>query len=936
MIRQRRVNSTKQLLGVIILVLLFLCPTWGLDPDKPVNQYLVAHWETADGIPSNEVLSITQTPDGYLWIATPNGLVRFDGIKFSVIPFAEKEKIDPLETIDPVILLVDRAGTLWIGSSGVLTSYDFQTGRFKTFTSLDGLTKDRIRRIKDDMNGNLWISFFSSYVNRFSHGKFTAFNESHGLKGKKNDVIYEDRKGNLLFGSRENGVFIYKDGKFSRYPLPGVDKHQITTMHEDEKGNFWIGTNRGLFRLTGKVTRRYTAEDGLTSDFITSFTEDSDRNLWVGTAAGLNRIKKKPGGTVIFESFLNPFCILCLFEDREKSLWVGTLDSGIVQLKDGKFISYAPLETHAEGIILSVFEDRNGDIRIGMMNGKLFRSRGSDFVESIEPPELSGKGITAIADDTEGNLWLGTNGKGVFQKKKETFTCFTTREGLVDNQLTSIYRDSKGNLWFSTFDGISVFRHHGGVIESFNSQDGLLGKTVHNVYEDKNKNIWIASDKGITVLKDGKIARQNIKHYLPGVSVSCIYEDPSAPDEESRFIWIATHGAGLKRLNLKDGKIISYTTDNGMTSNSIFQFLEDPRGNFWLMSNSGILRVDKTELNRFAGGKGDTINCISFGISDGMKSSEFNNEFSRHSALRARNGEFWFVTKKGISIVNPEKIRINKTPPPVVIEAFFSDRQSIPLHQKTEPFAFKGIRDFTFHFTAPTFLSPEKIKFKYQLEGFDREWLFLPPGKDRAVHYRDLGPGTYTFKVTACNAEGVWNQTGAAVTFTLEPFFYQTLIFKIAVVLLFAGLLAAAVYIYKKRPFDKREKYKDSTLNPQFAEVCIKRLNYLVENEKIYLDETISLQLLAEKLNIQPYQLSQLLNEKMDQSFSDFINYHRIEEAKKILADSKGAEKKNTAVAFDIGFNSMTAFYKAFKKFTGMTPSQYKKGSATPPYSRSV
>ena len=936
MIRQRKVNSAKQLFVVIILVMLFLCPTWALDPDTPVNQYLVTQWETADGLPSNEIRSIVQTPDGYLWIATSNGLVRFDGIKFSVIPFAEKEKIAPLETIEPVTLLVDRAGILWIGSSGVLTSYNFQTGRFKTFTSHDGLTKDSIRRIKDDMKGNLWISFFPDYVDRFTNGEFTAFNESHGLVGKKIDVIFEDSKGNLLFGSHENGVFIYKDGKFSRYPLPGVDKHQITTMHEDEKGNFWIGTNSGLSRLTGKITRRYTAKDGLTSDFITSFTEDSDRNLWVGTTAGLNRIKKKPGDAVVFESLLEPFCILCLFEDREKNLWMGTLDSGIKQLRDGKFISYAPLETRPEEILLSVFESRNGDTWIGTFSGKLFHCRGSEFVESIEPPALSGTGITAIAVDTEGNLWLGTNGKGVFQKKKDTYIQFTTREGLADNQVTSISMDSQNNLWISTFDGISVFRHPGGVLESFNSRSGLLGKMVHNVYEDKNKNIWIASDKGITVLKEGKIAKQNIKHYLPGVSVSCIYEDHSAPDEESRFIWTATHGAGLKRLNLKDGKIISYTTDNGMTSNSIFQFFEDLQANFWLMSNNGVLRVDKTELNRFASGEADTISCISFGISDGMKSPEFNNEFSRHSALKTRNGEFWFVTKKGISIVNPEKIRINKTPPPVVIEAFFPDRQSIPLHQKTGSFAFKGITDINFLFTAPTFLSPGKVKFKYQLQGFDREWVFLPPGKERAAHYQGLDPGIYTFRVTACNAEGVWNQTGAAVTFTLEPFFYQTLLFKIAVFLLLAGLFAAAVYIYKKRPFDKKKKYQAITLNPQFAEVCIKRLNYLVENEKIYLDENISLQSLAEKLNIQPYQLSQLLNEKMNQNFSDFINSYRIEEAKKILTGPGGAEKKNTTVALDVGFNSMTAFYKAFKKFTGMTPNQYKKGSATPPSSRSA
>lgn len=931
--------SIKPIVITILLIQLFWCPIWGLDPDKTVDQYLVDQWQTPDFIPSDTIASISQTPDGYLWLATLIGLVRFDGIKFSIISFVEKEKIGPPETTTPLTLFLDESKTLWIGTfADGLTSYDYKTGQFQTFTATDELPEKSIRCINEDMKGNILIGFFTSYAGRFSNGEFTALNDSHGLVGKKINAIIEDRHGNLLFGSRENGVFKFKDGKFFKYPIAGLDDHQIITMHEDRKGDIWIGTNKGLFRVTDKQTVKYIASDGLASDNIADIVEDSDRNLWVGTLKGLNRIKRNPDGTIGFESLLQDIPIVCLFEDSEKSLWAGTNGLGLIRVKDGKFMSYAPLEDREETVI-SVFEDRHGDTWMGTLEGKLLHCRDSDFIESIEISEISGTGITAIAEDARGNIWLGTIGKGIFQQEKGTFIPFTGSDRLADNTVTSIYRDSRDHMWFSTMDGVNVLRHPDGVFESFTTNDGLSGKMVNNVYEDKNQNIWIATNKGITVLKDGKISKPDTQYYLKGVHVVCIYEDPPNPDRQSSFYWIATYGDGLKRLTLKDGKVISltsHTSNDGMTTNSIFQFLEDQQGNFWLMSNSGILQVSKTELNRFARGELEQINCISFGISDGLKSLEFNNELSRHSALKTQSHELWFITKKGIAVVDPVKVRKNKVKPTVVIEAAVFDRDSIAFPQETETYIIKGIRDFTFHFTAPTFLSPEKIKFKYQLEGFDREWLFLPPGKERAAHYQELGPGTYTFRVTSCNAEGVWNQTGTAVTFTLEPFFYQTLIFKIAFFLLFAGLLAAVVYIYKKRPFDKKKKYKESAINPQFAEVCIKRLNYLVENEKIYLDENISLQSLAEKLNIQPYQLSQLLNEKMNQSFSDFINSYRIEEAKKILAGPKGAEKKNTAVAFDVGFNSMTAFYKAFKKFTGMTPNQYKKGSATPPYSRSV
>ncbi|NIM14305.1 MAG: helix-turn-helix domain-containing protein [Candidatus Aminicenantes bacterium] len=934
-------RSTRQLLGIIIIAL-FCCPLSlsGLDPDKPLDQYLVDKWDISVGIPSNSILSITQTPDGYLWIATTKGLVRFDGMKFSPIRLAEHPDIDPMKSAMPNILFKDREGILWFESAAGLTSYRYQTGQFQTFTSADGITRDGIRHIKDDMRGNLWICFDSSYVNRFFNGEFTAYNASHGLEGKKINAIVEDAKGNLLFGSRESGagVFIYRDGKFFKYPIAGLDDVEIISMYGDRIGDLWIGTNNGLFRVTEKRTEKYTTKDGLSDNFITSIIEDSDRNLWVGTVKGLNRIKTEPDGTIRFEPLLKlaHFTIFCVFEDREKSLWIGTYKSGIRRLKEGKFISYAPLEDLQEEFLFSLFQDGGGDIWIGAYGGKLFRCRDNDLIETVEPPELSSTGIISIAEDAQGNLWLSTTGKGAFQKKNKTFVQWTTRDGLVDNTVTSILRDSQGNLWFSTFDGVSKIPVSGYinkgqiVIESLNSRNGLKGKKVHNVYEDKNNNIWIAADNGITVLKDGKIEKKNMKYYLPGNSVTCIYEDVYAPGNGSkgkRVYWIATHGGGLKRLTLKDGIVTSYTTADGMASDFIYQFFEDKQRNFWLMSSSGILRVSKNELNRFATGSLDIINCTSFGTADGLKSLELDNEFSRNSALRTRNGEFWFITKKGISIVNPATVHINKIPPQVVIEAVYFNWQSIRHYLHREIKAFKGITDFRFHFTATTFLSPEKIKFKYKLKGSDRRWVYLPPGRERVAQYKDLEPGTYTFNVIACNSDGVWTRTGDSLTFILKPLFYQTLLFKAGILFMFILGVAAAFYIYKKRPFARKITYKSkvSPPEPQFVDRCIKKLTYLMEFENLYRHADLSLRSLAEKMSISTHLLSQILNEELNQNFADFINSYRIKEAQKILQSPRGAQKKMAVVAFEVGFNTVVAFYNAFKKYTNMTPVQYKK-----------
>jgi len=943
-------RSIRRFWASFFIVLLSCWYSWGLDPQKPVGLYLVDKWDKIDGLPSNSVRSITQTPDGYLWIGTTRGVVRFDGMKFVPLSFGETDEVYSREIRH---LLVDSQGGLWIGSSLDLTLYCRQGNLFKRFTRADGITEDGIRRIIEDMKGNIWVSFETSYVNRFSDGKFEAFNASHGLLGKKVNVMFEDRQGNLLFGTRENGVFIYKDGTFSKYPVPVPDNVLIVTMYEDRKGNLWICTDIGLYRVNGKETERYTTGDGLSNNHITGIIEDSEGNLWVGTHAGLNRMVEKQTGTVGFENLLTPFEINCIYEDREKSLWIGTGDSGINRLKDPKFMSYGPLDAYPGESPFSMFEDRRGNTWIGTTGGKIFRGRGGKLSESEEIPGISGKGIAAIAEDGDGNLWLGTTGMGVFQKKNGTFVQFTRRDGLTDSVVTSITRDSRNNLWFGTFDGVSVRRSGDGVIVTLTSGQGLSGKRVHNVYETKTGDILIAADRGITILEKSNLlpAPRNKrapaprgpwspKAILQGVSVTCIYEDPSGPGTESEngIYWIATEGAGLKRVCLTDStvtSITSYTTAEGMTTNVIYQFLEDRMGNFWLMSDSGILRVSKSELESFANGGMDKINCTSFGISDGLKSLEFANKFSVNSALDTGSGEFMFITNKGISIVNPVKIRINKTPPQVVIETVSFNRRSVSLYPGMGPLTLKGIDHITFHFTALTFLSPGKATFKYRLEGAGVEgwgWNFTLPDQARTAYYKDLSPGTYTFTVIASNAEGVWNQSGDSVTVTLEPFLHQTLLFKIAVLLFFIAFGAVVFYMYKKKRlfFGKKAKYKGTSMEPHFARECITRLKYLVEIEKVYSDPDITLNVLAEKMSIAPYQLSQLLNEKLDRHFADFINSHRIEEVKRILQSPRGARRKISSIAGEVGFNTMAAFYKAFKKFTGMTPTQYKSPRGTP------
>jgi ligand-binding sensor domain-containing protein/AraC-like DNA-binding protein len=934
--KQIKNGLRNQALIFLVFVSFFLSPLWSLDPEKNMDGYLTDKWEMSQGLPSNRIRSIAQTPDGFLWIATFKGLVRYDGIKFSSAPFPRLDTNNSQKHIVPDTVFLDRTGILWIGSPIGLTSYDYKTGQIQSFpfTGENGMSRDLIRRINEDTKGNLWIGFFNNDLKRFFKGQYATFGEGQGLSGKKINTIIEDHKGNLLFGARESGVFVYKDDTFSKYPVKELESAQVISMQEDWKGNLWVGTVKGLFEITGQGTNKYTTSDGLMDNFISYILEDTERNLWIGTVKGLNRLNRKENEKVHVEGFPQSFVVSWIFEDREKNIWVGTDNDGLIRLRDARFSSYKPLEAYPGEIPSALFEDRGKDTWVGTVGGKLFRCRGLNIIERFEPPDLTNIGIAAMAEDFEGNLWLGTIDKGVFQRKKGKFKQYkreTTENKLCDNTVTSIYCDSRNNLWLSTLTGVSIIYalDNKNVFESFTSGEGLSGKAVSIILEDKNQDIWIGADQGITVLKGGKTGKENIDHYLDGIPVSCIYEDPKEPG----VYWVSTDGAGLNRLTIKNRSLVSrtaYTTAEGMTSNIIFQFLEDNEGWFWLMSDSGVLRVNKNELNRFAGKESDNFFCTSFGTTDGMKSTVAGNKFSRNSVLKTGSNEIWFLTDKGISIVNPGKIRINKAPPPVAIEAVYINRQPIPLERSKKTCTARGAVDFSVEFTAPTFLSPEKMKFKYRLEGFEKDWLLIRPGNERAAHYKNLTPGAYTFKVIACNADGVWNETGDSITVTIKPYFHQTVFFKMILFLLMAILVAAIFYLYKKQRSKKnlaeeKKKYQGSQLDSRLADECAAKLTHLMEKEKVYRDMDISLQTLAEKISTTPHILSQVLNEKLNRSFPDYINSYRVEEARKIFESARGAEKKNSAVADEVGFNNLGVFYKAFKKFTGMTPNAYKK-----------
>jgi len=440
--------------------------------------------------------------------------------------------------------------------------------------------------------------------------------------------------------------------------------------------------------------------------------------------------------------------------------------------------------------------------------------------------------------------------------------------------------------------------------------------TVFVIREDKNKNIWIGHEKGLIMAPAGDIDAPDIKTYLPGVTVTEIYEDSSG------VFWVGTDADGLKRF--EKGQWVSFPPNNGLKDKKIYNILEDDRENFWIGTQDGILKISKAELNDFAAGKIEQFQVTVFGLADGMINVVCR-PVANNSAIKTDDGELWFGTLRGIAVVNPEKVYINRCPPPVVIKEAIFNYESISLASSGK--SFTGIKDILFYFTAPSFASPERVKISYMLEGHDQAWNTIKSSSPRKAHYKKLPPGRYRFRVIACNSSGVWNNTGATFAFVLKPYFYQTPVFKIVafitgLLIVIGSYLGLKKFLYHRK---LRNKYRTSTLDPEKAEKCLKQLQRLMEVDKLYRDEELSLDSLAGKLAIAPRYLSQVVNEQFNKNLRDFLNEYRVAEAKEFLVRHGKNNHKILGIALEVGFNSKEVFNRAFKKHTGITPSEFLK-----------
>ncbi|MCD4691491.1 MAG: helix-turn-helix domain-containing protein [Calditrichales bacterium] len=883
---------------------------FALDPVKEFNEYLIRTWTTKSGLPQNTINALVQTHDAYIWIGTPSGLARFDGVRFRIFtrmntPVLKNDRI--------LALYEDQNNALWIGTDGG-GLYSYKDGLWKNYSTKNGLSNNHVKTITGDWQGNLWVG--TEYgLNRFNKDGIQIFTTQNGLFDNIITALTTDSWGNLWIGAFRGGLAKFKDKVIHVYDYDdGLLNLTVNAITADQVGNIWIGTLEGFYcKRQGEEIIRQVPRAVYT--LVTSIIEDEQGALWLATMTdGLNRLYNGSISGYSSEDGFPDDYVRCLIKDGDGNIWIGTDTGGLIQLKERKVYNITSENGLPQNAVSVVLQDHAGTFWIGVRNSGLCKMKNGKIVKVIDKKSgLSSNRIKALFEDNAGSLWIGTEGGGINRLRQGNITRLTTKQGLSSNNISAILEDNTDAIWIGTDNGLNKFS--AGRIHIYNKKSGLSNQYIRVLLEGRDGSLYAGARGGLFKLSDDSFIKLNDKNQDTDFDVVSLYEDGEG------VLWIGTNGSGLKRWF--NGEMKSCTSVDGLHDNHIFSITEDDSGYIWLSSYSGVLKIKRKELNDFFENKISAVTPTCYDEAEGMISRHCIGE-SQPTVWKAETGKLYYPTVKGISIFNPKNIDIKTEPPSILIEDVIVGNHSIINEMPASiPFSTNRVE---FRFTAFDFSAPGKIRFKYKLEGHDPDFIYVKPNSKRVADYFDLDQGKYRFIVKSANNDGIWNEQGAVFEFEILSPIYMNPIFYIVSVLIFLSIGGGVFLIQRKSKIKKQlAKYKTSTLDPERAEQAAPKLIHLMEEEKLFLNPDLTLKDLAQKLRIHYNHLSRIINERFGVSYNDFINQYRIEEVKQRLTAPEEKNKTVLEIMYDTGFYSKSVFNTAFKKFTGMTPSEYRK-----------
>jgi len=822
------------------------------------EEYLTDVWTADDGLPDSSVTAIAQTPDGYLWVGTYNGLVRFDGLRFVTF--------DPANT--PALaharvrkLSVDNQGTLWINTfDGSMTS--LRQGTFaREWPQEAGLDPDAVL-VSSASNQVTFLLHHGSLRRRpLSAPAGSGWEELMPTNRVVGGLCLADGAGTIWYRGSDKRLSRVTGDAFVALPEDcGLASSQVDAMTTDPQGRLWVGTDKEIARWDGMRFRDATPTNGEFPDNIVFLSVGADGRLWVGTGGRVHEAKDRQWileAAPLKNVFTGNLSRGGAREDHHGGAWLFDYGPGLWHVAaDGSVRQFGAAEGFPGERVNCLFEDHEGNWWAGLDAGGLVRIRERRFQIIDTGAQLSAKPARTVCEETNGTLWIGTLGDGLARWQAGTLTNFAMPGGTGKGFVFCACPDAAGRLWVSAGDEDLYVRE--------NADDSFVRVTpvVHGVkviFPDRHNRIWVGTKSGLYFSADASTQRFRLYEGVGRRDVRALSEDGSGnlwagtedgnlfrisgdtfesfhPEdskasqaiwsllaEADGTVWAGTFRGGL--LRWRNGKFTRFSIKDGLPDNVICQILDDG-SNLWLGSHQGILKVAKSALDSFARGKTNTISVTQFGRSDGLPSLECSGSY-QPAVWRSRDGRLWFTTVKGAVSIQPQEIRPNRLPPPVVIEEILVDGKS--LEQTGEPKESSagtgavlnrdrtflqvppGKHQIEFRYTGLSLVSSDRVQFRYRLDDVEPNW--VDAGRKRSVTYNLLPAGNYQFHVIACNSDGVWNEKGAGLNIKILPHFYDTWWFR-----LLAGLTALAAIAFSIRAISlRRLRWKMQRLERQHA-----------------------------------------------------------------------------------------------------------------------
>jgi signal transduction histidine kinase/ligand-binding sensor domain-containing protein len=788
----------RQTIVIALGILLACCScTFALNPSLDINQYAHTAWKSGEVLPAGIIKAIAQTPDGYLWLGTEFGVLRFDGVRaVSWEPPAGEH----LPTTDIRSLVGARDGRLWIGTFRGLVSW--RDGKLTHYPELDGQV---IEALLEDREGTIWVAGWAPSAGRLCSIQ-SGQTQCHGADGRFGygvTPLYEDRHGTLWVGAmnglwrwkpgpptlypipdpaeriyalteiddggilvaKRSGITKLKNGKIESYPTPLGVRLQPYRLLRDRDGSIWIGNivDKGLLHIHDGRTDFFTRGDGLSDQSINALFEDRERNIWVATESGLDRFREYAVYTVSVQQGLSSQGVSSILAAKDGALWLGTAD-GLNRLNKGEITVY-----------------RKRGVRDGSQSSVIaaIPADSKRAVREITDPGLPEQEADTLFEDNQGQIWVGTrSGVAIFTSNR-----FVPVPSVPSGIVYGITTDGSGNIWISHEQGLLRLNQER-VVETVSWADlGRSEPATAVIHDGPEGSLWLGfRNGGVAHLNGGQSrASYGAAEGLGEGFVQDFYADRSGA------LWVATEG-GLSRI--REGRVLTLTNQNGLPCNTVHWMREDDAGSVWLYMACGLIRVARSELDAWTAQPKLTIHGTVFDSSDGVSGHRFTGGYNSNVATAAN--KLWFCRVGGVSVIDPHNLPINELPPPVHVEQVIADGTTYDRSNGLRLPA--GVRDLMFDFTALSFVIPEKVRIRVMLEGQDESWRELI--NQRRVHYTNLPPRSYRFRVVACNNSGVCNQEGGFLDFSIAPAFYQRTSFRALCVI---ALLALVFAVYELR-----------------------------------------------------------------------------------------------------------------------------------------